>query len=295
MEEQAIVLEDDLVLIASASYALIREYSLVLASQGVVHHISESPLGPFEIIVSASEAKHARRQIRLYRFENPPRVSNPPLPVAMSLAPFWILSVPIACTLLQFSGLVAGFTNRGIADASLINRGEWWRVFTALTLHGDAKHILGNLLSGFFVLNLISFRIRLSRMALPLLCTAGLANWFVAFTVQQDFRSLGFSTFVFAALGALSSIEVRLMPRETYGLSRGFAPLFGAILLAVFMGVGENSDILAHGYGFVLGLATGFLPRKKTLHWGTKSSYIDVTLFVLYFCLFLVSWALALH
>ena len=171
----------------------------------------------------------------------------------VTLQPLWILSVPAIITLIQFSDRISYLTSRGISDASLVLKGEWWRLFTALSLHGDAKHVLGNLISGFFVLNLLSLRIPLSRLAAPLLIFSALANGLVSLTMQENFRSLGFSTFVFASLGALSSIEFRLMPKEFHGLQRRFAPLFGALLLAVFMGLGENSDIFAHGYGFILG------------------------------------------
>jgi rhomboid protease GluP len=112
--------------------------------------------------------------------------------------------------------------------------------------------------------------------------------------MQENFRSLGFSTFVFASLGALSSIEFRLMPKEFHGLQRRFAPLFGALLLAVFMGLGENSDIFAHGYGFILGLVVGFLPKRKSLQWGITFSYLDVIMIITYFTVFLCCWLLAL-
>jgi rhomboid protease GluP len=286
--------EDEKTIIASASYSTIREYSLVLSSQLIIHDVIPTETGPFEIWVSKNDAKLARRQIRLYRCENPPRPNNAPLPVMVTLQPLWILSVPAIITLIQFSDRISYLTSRGISDASLVLKGEWWRLFTALSLHGDAKHVLGNLISGFFVLNLLSLRIPLSRLAAPLLIFSALANGLVSLTMQENFRSLGFSTFVFASLGALSSIEFRLMPKEFHGLQRRFAPLIGALLLAVFMGLGENSDIFAHGYGFILGLVVGFLPKRKSLQWGIHFTRFDILLIISYFALFLCSWLFAL-
>ncbi len=286
--------EDEKIIIASASYSTIREYSLVLSSQLIIHDVIPTETGPFEIWVSNNDAKLARRQIRLYRCENPPRPNSAPLPVMVTLQPLWILSVPAIITLIQFSDRISYLTSRGISDASLVLKGEWWRLFTALSLHGDAKHVLGNLISGFFVLNLLSLRIPLSRLAAPLLIFSALANGLVSLTMQENFRSLGFSTFVFASLGALSSIEFRLMPKEFHGLQRRFAPLFGALLLAVFMGLGENSDIFAHGYGFILGLVVGFLPKRKSLQWGIHFTRFDILLIISYFALFLCSWLFAL-
>ena len=36
----------------------------------------------------------------------------------------------------------------GAAQAGLIQAGQWWRTITALTLHVDHGHLLGNLLAG---------------------------------------------------------------------------------------------------------------------------------------------------
>jgi Uncharacterized membrane protein (homolog of Drosophila rhomboid) len=146
--------------------------------------------------------------------------------------------------------------------------GQWWRCITALTLHGDSRHLGGNLLTGYLVLSMMSYRISLAKVVPFLAVSSALANFCVAATVHTDFRSLGFSTFVFAAIGALSVMEFRLMPKESHGLLRRFAPLCGAASLATFVGIGEHADILAHLYGFIAGLLCGFIPSKKSLRWG---------------------------
>ena len=43
-------------------------------------------------------------------------------------------------------------------------KGEWWRSLTAQTLHGDARHLASNLLCGYIVMNMITFRIPLLRL-----------------------------------------------------------------------------------------------------------------------------------
>lgn len=282
------------VTLAIADYLQIRDYSLVLASQGIDHRIVHDSRGPFELRVEEPLADAAREQIALYKQENPLRTENPPLPFALSIQPLGILLVPVVFTLIQFSDRGSAFYHSGIADTDRILRGDWWRVFTALTLHGDALHLTSNLVAGFLILNLLALRIPLSRIALPLVAASGLANYGVALTMRTDFRSLGFSTFVFAALGALSTIEFRLMPRSTHGLLRRFAPLFGAASLAVFLGLGEHADILAHFYGFLAGLLCGFVPRKKQLLWGTQPRAFDAVLWALYFGAFAVIWKIAL-
>lgn len=271
-EEQIAELE-----VVRSSYKQIRDFSLVLASQAIPHRLRRELEGPYSIHVEAEFLQEARRQIELYNQENPPREENPPLPLTLSLAPLLVLAFPAGVTLLDFSEKIpGGLHRRCLADAEKILNGEFYRTVTALFLHGDSRHIMSNLLSGYVILNLLAFRLPLSRMVLPLLVASALANYAVAFTVKEDFRSLGFSTFVFASLGALSVIEFRLVPHFAHGLFRRFAPLFAAILLALFLGLGENSDILAHGYGFLFGLVCGVLPRKKTLLWGDALSLKDL-------------------
>jgi hypothetical protein len=143
-------------------------------------------------------------------------------------------------------------------------------------------------------MNMITFRIPLLRLAPFIAAAAAIANICVSVTVQMDFRSLGFSSFVFAAIGCLAVIEFRLMPRESHGMLRRFAPLCGAASLAVFLGLGENADILGHAYGFVAGLFCGFIPKKKSLRWGTPLSSADGLGLLMYYGLYLAAWKLAL-
>ena len=281
-------------LIAIGTYRQIRDYSLVLLSQGIVHRFQRSEEGPFEIFVSPEFETRASEQIELYRKENPPKEENPPLPLSLSLQPVWVLLVPVVCTVLDFGNFVDRMHFAGLSDASKVLHGQWWRTITALTLHGDARHIASNLLSGYIVLNLMSYRLPLARMAPFLAVASAVANFFVALTVQSDYRALGFSTFVFAAIGALAVIEFRLMPRETHGMLRRFAPLCGAASLAVFLGLGENADILGHAYGFIAGAICGLIPQKKTLRWGTPTTLADLVWVAIYFTIFIVGWKFAL-
>ena len=59
--------------IAEGTYRQIRDYSLVLLSQGIVHRLERSPEGPFEIFVKPEHEPQALHQLELYRKENPPR------------------------------------------------------------------------------------------------------------------------------------------------------------------------------------------------------------------------------
>lgn len=286
-------LEPTEIRISEGGYKQIRDESLVLLSQGISHRLEHSPDGPFQIFVELDDQKRARFQIRLYHRENPPREVNAPLPLKASLQPIWVLLVPAAVTLVQFSGIIPGIEGEGLSDADKVMNGQWWRCITALTLHGDSRHLGGNLLTGYLVLSMMSYRISLAKVVPFLAVSSALANFCVAATVQTDFRSLGFSTFVFAAIGALSVMEFRLMPKESHGLLRRFAPLCGAASLATFVGLGEHADILAHLYGFIAGLLCGFIPSKKSLRWGAPVAASDIFWVIAYYAIFIIGWAFA--
>ena len=279
--------------VSEGTFRQVRDDSLVLLSQGIEHRLVRSEEGPFQIFVVPEMEGAARLQLELYHKENPPKEENPPIPLSFSLQPLWVLLAPILVTLLQFTDKI-NLHSEGVSDAAKVLKGEWWRSLTAQTLHGDARHLASNLLCGYIVMNMITFRIPLLRLVPFIAVAAAVANLCVSATVQTDFRSLGFSTFVFAAIGCLSVIEFRLMPKESHGMLRRFAPLCGAASLAVFLGLGENADILGHAYGFVAGLFCGFIPKKKSLRWGTPLSSADGIGLLMYYGLYLLAWKLAL-
>lgn len=279
--------------VSEGTFRQVRDDSLVLLSQGIEHRLLRSEEGPFQIFIVPEMEPTARTQLELYHKENPPKEENPPIPLSFSLQPLWVLLAPVVFTLIDFSEKL-NLHGPGVSDAAKVMKGEWWRSLTAQTLHGDARHLASNLLCGYIVMNMITFRIPLLRLVPFIAVAAAMANLCVSATVQTDFRSLGFSTFVFAAIGCLSVIEFRLMPKESHGMLRRFAPLCGAASLAVFLGLGENADILGHAYGFVAGLFCGFIPKKKSLRWGTPLSSADGVGVLMYYGLYLLAWKLAL-
>jgi len=262
------------------SYTQCLDHSLVLASQTLPHYIQDCQNGFWEIRVPPPLEKRALSELLQYRTENQSQHTSQPLPpLLLSIQPLWVLAIPTLVTLLQFSGRIPNFESQGLNDVERTLHGEWWRVFTALTLHGSGNHLVSNLLPGYFILSLLAGRIALTRIAPLLFLGSGFANLCVAFTVGDDFRSLGFSTFVFASLGALASIEWRNLPVEkSLSSFKRATPLISAFFLTVMMGLGENSDILAHFYGFTWGIVAGLIPRKRSIQgheviWGLS----DVT------------------
>lgn len=148
------------------------------------------------------------------------------------------------------------------SSIGLISHGEWWRPFTALFLHADLGHLMGNLVGG------VIFAALVSRMLGPLLgwililASGTLGNVITSLLVYpQSFNSIGASTAVFAALGVLSGIGIAETLRERVRLPwfRIMAPVFAGIILLGWLGGGHDpqTDVLGHVFGFSSGLAAG--------------------------------------
>ncbi|MDR0515428.1 MAG: rhomboid family intramembrane serine protease [Fibromonadaceae bacterium] len=273
---------------------IIRDFSLVLSSQKISHRILRSEHGPWEIHVRENDAYAAQTQIALYKQENPGwEMETIALPMLRpSAQPIWFLLIPTLCTFFQASN--HWLRDFGMADAARILKGEWWRLFTAQTLHANNYHLVSNLLSGFFVFSLISFKMPLSRIAPFIVLAAAGANLATAF-IMKSYHSLGFSTTVFAGLGALATLEVRVLKEEK--LWRRFVPWFAVFLLSVFLGVGNEIskvDIPGHFFGLAMGALAGFAPPKKWLRWGEPLGKADVFAVLIIYAFFSAVWKIAI-
>jgi membrane associated rhomboid family serine protease len=291
------IINDD-ICIEQGILRIIRDFSLVLSSQNIKHTVLQNELGPWEIFVKEPDVYAAQTQIALYKQENPNwerDIINLPM-LKPSVQPLWFLLIPVVCTFFQFSNYGInnfGITDLGIADAGRILKGEWWRLFTAQTLHSGNYHLVSNLLSGFFVFSLISFKMPLSRIAPFIVLAAAAANLETAF-IMRDYHSLGFSTTVFAGLGTLATLEVRVLKREN--LWRRLVPWFAVFLLAVFLGVGDETskiDIPGHFFALAMGAIAGFAPPKKQLRWGEPLSKLDIFAVLIIYAFFAMMWWLA--
>jgi membrane associated rhomboid family serine protease len=274
---------------------VIRDFSLVLSSQNIRHRIIQNSEGPWEIYaIREDDVSEAQNQIALYKQENPDWERDTiALPMLKpSAEPLWFLLIPVVCAFYQFTHY--GIDALGMADAERILKGEWHRLFTAQTLHGSNYHLVSNLVSGFLVFSLISFKMPLSRIAPFIVLAAALANLETAF-IMKDYRSMGFSSTVFAGLGALATLEVRLLTRES--LWRRMVPWFAALMLTVFLGVGgemSKVDIPGHFFGLLMGVFAGFIPPKKWLRWGEPLAAFDIFAVLALYAFFAIAWIKAL-
>ena len=240
------------------------DLSLVLDEEGIRHEVRSAGEERWELLVEETDADRAEAALAAYERENPVPQVGRELPAPSS-------SAPIACRLVFFLSLLAlhvwtgpdsagsPWFDRGSADAAKILAGEWWRVLTALTLHADAGHAVGNALLGGLLLALLARSLGPGMASALLLVSGAGGTLLAAELVRRDFISIGASTAVFGALGALAALpQLR---------RRAWVPLGAGLALLAFLGTSKRADLAGHLCGFasgaILGAAVSLLPALR--------------------------------
>ncbi len=267
-----------------ATLAVARECALVLAAKGMVYSIVRNG-DEWLLCVEPHRKPEASSELRAYFFaEAPQDVPSPNPEPVLERVRFWSLSVA-AWGMLMLSVLQAerspDWEGRGIlASNAVISGGEWWRVVTALTLHGDVPHVLANLASGLLFAGLLIPRFGQGVTWLFVLLSGALGNLCNALLYMHEVhRSLGASTAVFGALGLLSgdALTAALLHSTGYSWWRWVLPLGAGLALLAYLGTGgqevRHVDVLAHFWGFLMGLPLGVLggfwrPRERVGRFG---------------------------
>ncbi len=256
-------MEDLRVVYESRNRRQCADRALVLASVKIPYELIDDGLS-CALVVPAEHSPRAVEELRLYDEENPPLRPKPRKTVIYQDAlPGVVGYVFVVCAVAGMAGY-SFFGNNwfidGRVDGSLIRAGEWWRTITALTLHANLRHLLGNLVFGVFF-GIFAGRLLGSGVAwLAVLVAAALGNTANTLLLESTHRSIGASTAVFATLGILAGYvwRGRLMAQDRWSTRLG--PIVGGIALLMFTGTGdENTDIGAHLMGFVCGFAVGMV------------------------------------
>jgi len=247
-----------------------RIYSLVLASAGIRHTLSDRQK-QWAIDVPTEARGLATAAIAAYRRENPDRVLPATPPVARirtHSAIYAALILILAHAAVVSDPAPASFVATYGADARQIVNGQIYRCLTALLLHADGAHLAANvaatLLFGNYVAALYGWGVG---WLLILCCGAG-GNLLTAFWYGQGHRAIGASTAVFAAVGLCVAYALRRRKRQAPGSWRSWVPLAGGLALVGWLGTAPQSDLLAHLMGFACGLAGGgcYAQMVKGIH-----------------------------
>jgi rhomboid protease GluP len=242
---------------------LAEEWALVLVAEGLTPRVVHTRDG-FRISVPAEQREAASAALAAYERENPALPDENADEPRGSAHLYVALAVSVALVDMFFVTDVwhqaVPWFDLGGADAARILNGEPWRAVTALTLHADLMHALGNAIAGAIFLTAVC-RALGPGLGCALALLSGVAgNLLNAFVHTAFHVSVGASTAVFGALGILGGLGV--MRRRRLGLRgrRAWLPIGAGLGLLAFLGTaGERVDLWAHLFGFVFGVALGIV------------------------------------
>lgn len=251
----------------------LRGFELVLAARGIESRIDWRQ-GTWRLLVAEEDGAASERELAAYARENRPVPQTPPPPRIDS--GWWGVAGYLACLWLVMALTASGafgwdWRAAGRLHVASVAQGDLWRLATALTLHADAGHIVANSVFGAFF-GLLAGRHLGSGLAWFCIVLGGIAgNALGALLRPSHFASLGASTATFAAVGLVGAFMWRSgyfarTTRRGLGWQRASAPLFAAVALFAFTGIGEdNTDVLAHFTGLIAGLAIGVAVARSRL------------------------------
>jgi rhomboid protease GluP len=240
----------------------LREWPLVLSSMGIPCTTRQYG-ADWYLLLDEADVDRALTAIRLYQTENrdwPPhpvkeKLAYPLSPVApvllMALVAFHAITGPSAAGSQWFA--------RGAAASERICHGAIWQTVTALTLHADYVHAIGNAITGAIFLSAVNRRLGDGRGPFLVLIAGSMGNLFNAFWYRTGHVSIGASTAVFAAVGILTVTQLVVDRQASQQSKTAWArPVVGGLALLGMLGASPQSDLLAHLFGFVAGLLIGF-------------------------------------
>jgi len=284
------------------------EFALVLQAVGIrsaVAPLEGEPGGQHQLIVQLEDAERACEELRKFTGENrgwpPPSVIAPPVTMGVGAVLVYAALMIIAFAAERQRSYNVDWLSAGSADAGLIRSGEWWRVVTALSLHGDVVHLAGNLVCGALFGVMLAQSVGAGSAWLTFVVAGGVGNWVNAWWQWPTHLAIGASTGVFGLLGAQVACDWMRRGRIRHYPMRRWAPIImGIALLAWFGGGGRDVselrrvDVAAHVFGFCAGLGVGVvlgLPTTARLQAPRAQTALTATAIVLV----VLAWALAVR
>ncbi len=239
--------------------------TLVLSSSGVPYQTAISQEG-WEIWTREDDYETALEAMKRYFRENPdpdgPSLTETPRPPSSfpgTWAGIWpSLLLLVVHAAIAWHGAERAFFQEFGASATRIMDGEIHRAVTALMLHSDAVHLVGNMAA------LALFGTAVCAMAgagpgwLMILLTGVFGNLANAALYGTNHLSIGASTAVFGAIGILSIHQFWEKFRQPGQRVKAWLPLAaGFAFLALLGSGGQRVDLMAHLFGLLAGLVIG--------------------------------------
>ncbi|MCP5548507.1 MAG: rhomboid family intramembrane serine protease [Akkermansiaceae bacterium] len=248
------------------------EHAVVVLAMGLACSVDEDAgSGRYLLRVDADDARRVMPELEAYDRESAEAAQGPrSIPIRHLFRhaagwPHYLVWAAATALVFLLQQRDPSFTGRfSSSSVPFLEQGEWWRPFTALFLHSDITHLVGNLFGAMFFVTFLSRVVGAPWAWLLTLACGTAANALSLLLHASDpFSSIGASTAVFAALGLLSGLGFAATFHLHFAVNRAraAAPVLAGVVLLGWMGggsPGDNTDVLGHVLGFVCGLVTGF-------------------------------------
>jgi membrane associated rhomboid family serine protease len=239
------------------------DWSLVLASQAIETSIQQTENG-WCLFVAPQDSEQAQAAIRLYQAENHAQPWRQEIFHSGLLFDWasvgWVVAIS---SIYWLSAHSTGLRNAGIMDAQLVLRGEWWRLFTAMWLHGDLGHLAMNLAIGLPLVGLAMGSCGSGTGFLAALLAGALGNVASLIFLPTKSLSLGASGLVMGALGLLSAQWLALRRRTPMARRLAVGGLGGGVMLFALLGLSPGTNVVAHAGGYAGGLLLGAIIARR--------------------------------
>lgn len=275
------------------------DWSLVLVSQGIEAMIErDAESGVWRLVVEAPDYPRAIGVIRQYHAENRQKRWQQTLPWT-GLVFDWRCVVPILIFVALFAVEAQGraeFSRLGMMNNSLVHQGQWWRLVTAVTLHGDLAHLAANTTTGLLLIGLAMGAYG-AGMGLFASLLAGIGGNIAGLLLYSStHRGLGASGMIMGALGLLAAQWLVLLKHGLTPRQLAIRGMLSGAFLFILLGFSPqaNVDVLAHVAGFVTGLALGGALAFLPANW-RSNVWLDRLALLLFFGGSSVAWWFALR
>lgn len=235
------------------------DWSLALSSADIEHAVV--PVGAkWAVLVAEDDLAAALGALDAYDQEQKQAAVGPPPPrdYGPTQAALWYFSALVVFFFWTEHGPAGGaWEDAGRAYSTRIRAGEWWRAITALTLHADLVHVLGNAVTGVIFGGALCRTLGPGTALWVMLLSGGGGNLINALLRGGAHAAVGASTAIFGAFGALAGLQTVRRYSFIATRRRAWMPAAAALAMLALLGAGEASDIWAHLFGLAVGFATG--------------------------------------
>lgn len=272
--------------------------SLILSAAGISHRINFISSNHIELFVSLDSLAEARSELDQFDEENR---NWPPQATEDDYAPIFRAMAPVVIAALVYLYNLSGewsFQSRlfaeGAGDSEAILRGgELYRLVTALTLHADSVHLMGNCFLGGFLLHFLLLTTGNGIGLATVLLSSTAANFINVYLRGPGHLFVGFSTAVFVVIGMLCVIG--FSRKDTTNFFPLLMPVMaGLALLALLGSSGERTDLGGHLFGLLCGLAAGNIVKLPQFTQLRESMALQISLSLFSILAVLGCWSLAL-